>query len=100
MKTAKGFVRTKADGSCHPCLRLSTKIRDCPTGGTIFASPDQLDATCSVQGSKASALFRQGPKPILQTETIRYEKLTPQIFAGKVVLLLTALQGYASPVRR
>ena len=73
------------------------EIRDCPTGGTIFASPDQLDATCSVQGSKASALFRQGPKPILQTETIRYEKLTPQIFAGKVVLLVTVLQGYARP---
>lgn len=73
------------------------EIRDCPTGGTIFTSPDQLDATCSVQGSKASALFRQGPKPILQTATIRYEKLTPQIFAGKVVLLVTALQGYARP---
>jgi hypothetical protein len=68
-----------------------------PNRWYMFASPDQLDGTCSAQGSGASALFRQGPKPILQTKAIRYEKLTPQIFVGKPVLLVTALQGYARP---
>jgi len=62
----------------------------------MFASPDQLDATVR-KISRASELFRQGPKPILRTKAIRCKSLRPQIFAGKLVLLVTALQGYARP---